>query len=34
LRQAGYFVGPGDLGENVTTAGLNLDSCHSERRSI
>src|SRR5262245_6850351 len=25
LRQAGYLVGPGDLGENVTTAGLNLE---------
>jgi MOSC domain-containing protein YiiM len=25
LREAGYVVGPGDLGENVTTAGLMLE---------
>ncbi len=26
LGDAGHVVGPGDLGENVTTAGLNLES--------
>jgi MOSC domain-containing protein YiiM len=25
LRDAGHVVGPGDLGENVTTSGLNLE---------
>jgi MOSC domain-containing protein YiiM len=26
LRSAGYDVGPGELGENITTAGLDLES--------
>ena len=29
LLQAGFKVGAGDLGENVTTAGLDLERCRS-----
>ncbi len=27
LLEAGFEVGPRDLGENITTAGLNLEGC-------
>ncbi|MFT4120844.1 MOSC domain-containing protein [Bradyrhizobium sp.] len=32
LHDAGYEVGPGDLGENITTAGLDLEALPLETR--